>query len=89
MYYRPDSLVVEPPWSQVQSPARSYQINCAIASLAWRLALEGKNWFLFSHALVAMDTIRKEASRVINISCRTYFTIDLKQISTRLAFEKA
>ena len=52
--------------------------NGTSVSLAWRSVLKGKNWLLFSHTLVAMDTIRNEVSRVIYISCKTCFTIDLK-----------
>ena len=33
---------------------------------------------LFSHTLIAMDSIRNEVSRVINLSQRAFFTIDQK-----------
>ena len=79
-----DSLVVERPLRVREvagsNPGPSYQRrkNGTSVSLAWRSVLKGENWLLFSHTLVAMDTIRNEVSRVINISCRTCFTIDLK-----------
>ena len=38
-------------------------------SLAWRSALKGENWLLFSRTLVTMDTIRNEASKFKNDGC--------------------
>ena len=82
-FYGLDSLVVERPLRVREvagsNPGRIIKKlkNGTSASLAWRSAVKGKNWLFFSHTLVVIDTIRNETSRVINISCRTCFTIDL------------